>query len=266
MTRVEARTVSFTTHGTFILEAVDLVAEAGNVTAIVGPNGSGKTTLLRLLAGLARPTTGEVTFDGHTTTSLDIADLARLRAYMSPALPGAIGFPVREVVRMGRHPWGSTQRETWEAVERSIVELELDDLADRPHWTLSTGEARRTHVARILAQETEVLLLDEPEGGLDIGYSELVLDRLSRAAADAKTVVTILHDLNSAARIADRIAVLDSGRVVAEGRPEDVLNGDLLSDVYRHPIEVLPHPSRPGVLVLPGRPDRRGIGQQEWND
>lgn len=255
MRTLEARAASSVIHGATILEDIDLSAKPKQVTAIVGPNGAGKTTLLRLLAGLARPSSGEVTIDGHSIASMPIAELARVRAYMSPVLPGAIGFSVREVVRMGRHPWRTTWGETREAVERSLVSLELEDLADRAHSTLSTGEARRTHVARILAQGTAVLLLDEPEGGLDIGYSALVLDRLREAAAEAKTVVAVLHDLNSAARIADHIIALHSGRVVAEGTPEDVLTGELLSEIYRHEVEVIPHPRRPGVLVLPGRPD-----------
>lgn len=247
---LQARSLSFHVGSLQILESVDVEAPSGTVTAIVGPNGAGKSTLLRILAGFERPASGEVTIDGKPAATLTLGERARLRGYMSPTIPEFIDFPVREVVRMGRHPWDTTRAQSDEAVERALAAMRLEDLASQIHSTLSTGEARRVHVARLLAQEVPLMLLDEPASGLDIGYSEMVLDRLRTRADDGSTVVTVLHDLNAAGQYADQIALMDRGRVVATGTPAQVFTNDQLSTVYRHPITVIDHPFRSGPLIL----------------
>lgn len=259
---VSASSVSYRIGETEILSNVDIDARPGEVTAVIGPNGAGKSSLLRLLSGLARANSGEISIDGRPIGSIPLGVLARRRGYMSPNPPDSIDFSVREVVAMGRHPWKSTRDDTDLAVDDSIDAMELRHLADRPHSTLSTGEARRTQLARLLAQGVPVLFADEPVSGLDIAFSELVLGRLRSIARAGNTVVTVLHDLNAAAQYSGHLVLVGEGHVIAAGSPEDVLNTDLLSEVYRHPVDVLAHPSRPGLLVLPGNPAGESEGDQ----
>jgi len=152
---------------------------------------------------------------------------------------------------MGRHPWTSRSDRDRALTDRALEEMNLNDLADHVFATLSTGEARRTQIARVLAQDVEILLLDEPTSGLDIAHSEVVLDSLRRSARSGAAVVAVMHDLNAAARVVDRMVLLAHGAVVADGSPEDVLTEELLTEVYGHPIRISRHPFRQGILVLP---------------
>lgn len=237
--------------GADLVREVDLSAERGQVVAVVGPNGAGKSTLLRLLAGLVEPTAGSVSIDGAPIETLSPIELARRRAYLSPDLPAALDFTVADIVGMGRHPWeGVSSGTTW-SVEQTLDELELGALANRRHSTLSTGEARRAHLGRVLAQGSPYLLLDEPTSGLDLAHTELVLSLLAGTARVGRSVLVVLHDLNSAAAIADRVVMMGGGVVVADGPTGDVLTAGVIGDVYRHPVTVVAHPNRPGPLILP---------------
>ncbi len=249
---LRARSVTVRIGDVGILEEVDLDAGAGVITGIIGPNGAGKSTLLRVLAGLQKSSAGVVTVNGRAIGDIPWAEMARLRAFMSPHPARSIDFSVREVVAMGRHPWTSTRQESDALVDRSIQEMDLGQLANQSYSTLSTGEARRTQVARLLAQEVPVMLADEPVSGLDIGYSEMVLGALRAAANRGGTVVCVFHDLNAAARVAGHLALMSRGRVVAAGQPDEVLTDSLLTEVYRYPVRVFDHPHRPGLAVLAG--------------
>lgn len=248
MTTLRATGITLAYADRTVVNDVELTALPGQVTAIVGPNGAGKSTMLRILAGLVSPDSGKVDYDGNTDTGP--TSLARVRAYLSPETPDDLDFTVQQVVAMSRHPW-STDTDSSPAVENALSSLELESLVGRRHSELSTGEARRTQLARVQAQDTPVWLLDEPTNGLDIAFVELVLGILRDQSDRGKTIVVVLHDLNSAARIADRVVVMASGRVVAAGEPEEVLTGEILSSVYNHPVEVLAHPLEPGILILP---------------
>ncbi|MCP9209782.1 heme ABC transporter ATP-binding protein [Streptomyces cucumeris] len=241
--------------GRTVLSEVDLTVRAGEVLALVGPNGAGKSTLLAALAADLPVESGTVRLGGRPVAEWAPAELALRRAVLPQATTLSFPFTVAEVVRMGRAPWAGTaaEDEDGEAVAAAMAATEVDGFAARPFSSLSGGERARVALARVLAQRTALLLLDEPTAALDLRHQELVLRLGRERAAAGDAVVVVLHDLGLAAAYADRTAVLHEGRVVAEGPPERVFDAELLSRVYRQPVEVLPHPRTTELLVLPRR-------------
>jgi iron complex transport system ATP-binding protein len=246
--RVEEVTVR--RDGATLLDAVSHEARSGEVVAIVGPNGAGKTTLLRVIAGDLAPDTGTATVAGVDSTRTPLQEMARHRAYLGAA--GAEGNPFRvwDVVAMGRHPHRGHERDDGAIVAAALRRFDVDHLARRRVRTLSTGEQQRVGLARVVAQETPILLLDEPTAALDIGHQEMVMGVLRELATAGITVLTVIHDLNLAAAHADRMVLLDDGRSVAVGSPRDVLVAARLSAIYRQPMQVIDHPFRDCPLVL----------------
>ncbi|WP_245156010.1 heme ABC transporter ATP-binding protein [Nocardioides sp. 503] len=248
-----AHGVGVTLGGARILDGVDLAVEAGEMVALVGPNGAGKSTLLAALAGDLVPDDGVVTLDGRPLAAQAARDLARRRAVLLQHQSLAFGFHVIDVVRMGRSPWRRTDREDDDdlVVERSLERADVTELAHRLFPTLSGGEQARSSFARVLAQETPVLLLDEPTASLDIRHQEALLTIARDAARAGVAVVVVLHDLSLAAAYADRVCVLAHGRVRADGPPTEVLTGPLLTEVYDHPVQVIDHEG--SLVVVPVR-------------
>lgn len=242
------------TIGGFRLEGVRLEVGPGDHLGLLGPNGSGKSTLVGLLAGEIRPQTGAVTIGGDEVHTVEPGRLAMLRAVLTDSTDARLPFDVRTVVAMGRYPHRHdpmvSAHDDRSSVESAMRRADVSHLAERVHGTLSTGERSRVAFARVLAQETPVLLLDEPAASLDIGHTELVLREARLAAESGAAVVSVIHDLNAAARHCTRLCLLDGGRVVAEGSPWEVLDGELLSRVYRTGLRVIPHPDRKTPLVL----------------
>ncbi|MGQ4598950.1 heme ABC transporter ATP-binding protein [Nocardia sp. R6R-6] len=238
-----------------VLEGVDFEAVAGQVVALVGPNGAGKSTLLAALAGELTLSAGRVELDGLPLTQWSTLDMARRRAVLPQTHTVGFPFTAREVIAMGRAPWVRTERRELddEHIAAAMAATDVEHLAARSFPTLSGGERARVALARVLAQDTATLLLDEPTAALDLGHQEAVLRLAAARAGAGVAVVVVLHDLGIAAAYADRVAVLDSGRIAADGPPRDVLTTDLLTRVYRHPVEVLDHPVTGAQLVLPVR-------------
>ncbi|MCK8678168.1 heme ABC transporter ATP-binding protein [Streptomyces lichenis] len=251
----EARGVRVRLGGREVLAGVDVTVRAGEVLALVGPNGAGKSTLLAALAGDADRTGGEVRIAGRPVGAWSAPELALRRAVLPQSASLAFPFPVAEVVRMGRAPWAGTEREERDDAEvaAALAATEVSAMADRPFSALSGGERARVALARVLAQRAPLLLLDEPTAALDLRHQELVLRLCRERAAAGDAVVVVLHDLGLAAAYADRVAVLAQGRLAADGPPAEVLRDELLSEVYRHPVEVLPHPAGGAPLVVPVR-------------
>ncbi|WP_340537455.1 heme ABC transporter ATP-binding protein [Nocardioides sp. GXZ039] len=257
---LHARGVVVRYGATTVLDGVDLEVRHGEVLALVGPNGAGKSTLLGVLTGDVDTVAGDVEVLGRPLADWRLRDLARERAVLAQEHHVSFPFPVEEVVRMGRSPWRGLPEEDDDeaAVAESMAVADVTHLAARPFGVLSGGEKGRTSFARVLAQRTGMLLLDEPTAALDLGHQEVVLER-ARAQADAgRAVVVVLHDLSLAAAWSDRIVLLDQGRIAAEGAPADVLSAPLLSEVYRYPVDVLPHPATGELLVLA---DRRTVSR-----
>jgi iron complex transport system ATP-binding protein len=241
------RDLTVTLGGATVLDSVDLDVRAGDWLGVIGPNGAGKSTLLRAVVGLV-PYSGQVTRpDGHRPRPTDVALMPQ-----SPELPP--GMSVAEYVLLGRTAhlrWLHREsRHDRDVAVDVIRRLELAALAERPVSSLSGGEAQRVVVARALAQQAPVLMLDEPTSALDVGHQVEVLelvDELRRT--DGLTVLAAMHDLGGAARYADRLLLLDRGRVAALDRPSAVLDPDELSRVYGTPLEV--HELRGHLVVVP---------------
>ncbi|MHA5051534.1 heme ABC transporter ATP-binding protein [Streptomyces sp. SD15] len=236
-----------------VLHGVDVTARAGEVLALVGPNGAGKSTLLGALAADLRPSAGVVRVHGRPATQWSAPELALRRAVLPQSAALSFPFAVEEVVRMGRAPWASAPEDDDAAVAQAMAATEVTEFATRPFSALSGGERARVALARVLAQRAPLLLLDEPTAALDLRHQELVLRVCRERAHAGDAVVVVLHDLGLAAAYAHRVAILCAGRVAADGPPSAVFTGDLLSDVYRQPVEVFPHPRTGAALVTPER-------------
>ncbi len=240
---------------TTILEDVTLDVPYGRILALVGPDGAGKSTLLGVLAGDAMATAGRIELDGTPIGDWSPKELARRRAVLLQSNAVAFSFTAQQVVEMGRAPWLGTVEadEDENAIAAAMAETDILGFANRGFPTLSGGERARVSLARVLAQETAVLLLDEPTAALDLGHQEEVLRIARRLAADGRAVVAVLHDLSLAGAYADDVAMLDHGRMVAVGSPADVLTADRVESVSRTEVRVIPDPDTGRPIVLPRR-------------
>lgn len=250
--------------GRAILHGVNLEVRAGEVIALVGPNGAGKSTLLAVLSGDRAPDRGRADGPDGPLTSHRPRELARTRAVMLQEHHLSFPFEVEDVVRMGRAPWRGRPEEADDdrAVTRGIDVAQVAHLTTRRYPTLSGGEKARTTFARVVAQSTQLLLLDEPTAALDIRHQERVLTAARDHARAGGAVVVVLHDLALASAYADRMLLLADGAVVAIGAPEEVLTSERVGAVYDHPVHVIANPSGPGVLVLPVREPAREEAHQ----
>lgn len=261
LTSVDARSVTTGYGPTDVVHGVDMSLPPGRTTVLVGPNGSGKSTLLKSLARLLPIRSGTVHVGQDDARALSGRDLARRLAMLTQGRPTPVGLTVREVVAFGRYPhrgrWNRNDPQGGAAIDRALDLTGLTHLADRDADTLSGGQAQRVWLAACLAQDTDVLLLDEPTTYLDLRHQVELLD-LIRDLADHHgiTVGVVLHDLDQAAALADHLVLLDAGRVVAAGPPEEVLEADRLSAVYGLPIQVSRDPTT-GVLRIAPAPRSR---------
>jgi iron complex transport system ATP-binding protein len=239
--------------GTVLVDGVDLTVSTGEILGVVGPNGAGKTSLLRMLAGEIEPTSGLVTLDGAPLAAWRPRDLALRRALLPQHTLLQFAFRALDVVLMGRYPHrDSSAAEDLETARRAMEGTDTSHLAARIYPTLSGGEQTRVSFARVLAQEAPLVMLDEPTTSLDLRHQELVMGLLRSLADEGAAVVAVLHDLNLAARYADRVALMSRGRLAALAATREVLRADLLTEVYRHPVMVVPHPHLDCPLILPG--------------
>ncbi|MFE0131479.1 heme ABC transporter ATP-binding protein [Streptomyces sp. NPDC059037] len=241
--------------GREVLAGVSLTARAGEVLALVGPNGAGKSTLLAALAADIAADEGSVRVCGRPVAQWPARELALRRAVLPQAAALSFPFAVEDVVCMGRAPWAGTALEDDDdrVVHEAMAATEVGEFAARSFSALSGGERARVALARVLAQRAPLLLLDEPTAALDLRHQELVLRICRERAAAGDAVVVVLHDLGLAAAYADRAVVLRGGAVAAEGPPGEAFTGELLSKVYRQPVEVFPHPRTGAPLVTPVR-------------
>ncbi len=241
--------------GRAILDDASIEIRAGEIHALVGPNGAGKSTLFGVLAGDVSPTSGEVALDGAPIGGVRARDMARTRAVLLQENAVSFPFTAEQVVRMGRAPWAHTDaaEDDDEIVASAMTSTEVQQHAGRSVTSLSGGERARVALARVIAQSTGILLLDEPTAALDLKHHEDVM-RLIRAQADAGIAVAIvLHDLNAALAHADRVTLLSGGRVAATGVPVDVLTAERIEAVYGQRVDVFPHPVTGVPLVVARR-------------
>jgi len=255
---IELRGVTVELGGRAVVNGVDVSVADGEWLALIGPNGAGKTTLLRAISRLV-PFAGEIVLDGRPAAELRRAELARLVAVVPQEPSTPPWMTVAEYVLLGRTPHlgplakeGAADRD---AAARALGRLDLLALADRRLGTLSGGEKQRAVVARALAQEARIVLLDEPTAALDIGHQQQALDLLDGLRAESGlTLVAAMHDLTLVAQYADRMVLLDGGHVVADGAPADVLTEALIAQHYGASIQVVDVGGR--LAVVPTRTPR----------
>ena len=237
------------------LLSVSLELRAGEFHAVLGPNGSGKTTLVRAALGLVRPVAGEVEVLGRPGPGWSRRDLARVIGVLPQREDNLFPQRVRDTVLLGRYPHlsllGAVGATDQAAVERALVACDATDLADRWLWTLSGGEYQRVRLARALAQEPRLLVLDEPTASLDLRH-EMELFELVRTQVDAHGLgaLMITHHVNLAARFADQVLILAEGRAVARGAPADVLTRETAERVFAWPVSIAPFEGRPQMIPL----------------
>ena len=254
MLEIQSLTVAYQDQP--VLDGLDLSVQRGEILAIVGPNGAGKSTLIRALSGVLPPRSGRMLLDKSDVNQLSVTSRARLLAVVPQArqLPGA--YTVYQTVLLGRTPYlnwlGSAGKRDHAIVKQSMQQTHTLELSDRRVGELSGGEQQRVLLARALAQDAPVLLLDEPTTHLDLQHQSNLLN-LVRGLAGQRglTVLMVVHDLNLASLYADRVALMAEGKIYRCGTPEDVLTSENLSFIYNVPVNVIRHPEYGKPLILP---------------
>jgi cobalamin transport system ATP-binding protein len=251
---IELRNVSVRFGSVDAVRDVSLTVETGEWTALIGPNGAGKTSVLRAMCRLVG-FGGDITLDGRSIRQMSRREVARVIAFVPQTPVTPLELTVAEYVLLGRTPYlaylGDESRTDRLAAQRALDRLQLRPFADRALGSLSGGELQRVVLARALAQEAPILLLDEPTTALDLGRQQQALELVDSLRGDGLTVVSTLHDLTLAGQYADRLVLLDRGAVVAEGLPEDVLSVENVESYYDASVRVVREDGR--VFVLPLR-------------
>ncbi|MFD0363244.1 ABC transporter ATP-binding protein [Nocardia sp. GCM10030253] len=254
--RLSAEDVTLGYGDRVIVDGLDIDIAPGVITTVIGPNGCGKSTLLRALGRLLRPRQGRVLLDGKAISSMKTKDVARVVGMLPQSPVAPEGLTVADLVARGRHPHQSWIRQ-WSATDEAEVMTALEqtgiaDLADRPLDELSGGQRQRAWISMALAQGTDILLLDEPTTYLDLAHSVEVLDLVDRLHDDlGRTVVMVLHDLNLAIRYSDELIVMRAGRIVAQGKPGDIVDAGLLREVFDLEASVLEDPVSGRPMIVP---------------
>ncbi len=263
----DGMSVRYPRRDVLALDNVSLTAEPGRVTAVVGPNGSGKSTLVRTLLQRVPVERGVVRIGDQQLDTLDVRTRARTVAIVPQREEPLLPLSVADFVMLGRHPWrgafGAPSAADREKVEQALIRAEMIDASARLTDTLSGGEWQRVRIARALAQDAPVLVLDEPTTFLDIAHEMAVFELIDALATEGRTVLLVSHQLNLVARFAGHIVLLHRGTVAAAGTAADVMRGDVLERVYEWPLVVTRDPAVGAPALLPLRGSgTRGINRR----
>lgn len=250
----EKLTLGYGKH--IVAEGLTVAIPDGKFTAIIGPNGCGKSTLLRTLSRLMKPTAGNVWLDGNEIHSFATKEVARRVGLLAQNASAPGDISVAELVARGRYPhqpmFTRWREEDRQAVSRAMQATKIEDLADQPVDTLSGGQRQRAWIAMVLAQETSIMLLDEPTTWLDISHQIDLLELLSDLnRTQGYTLAAVLHDLNQACRYATHLIALREGKIVAEGAPGDIVTPDLIEAIYGLRCMIIEDPIAHTPLVVP---------------
>ncbi len=253
--RLSAESVTLRYNSRTISQDLSLAIEDGTFTVIVGPNACGKSTLLRALSRLMPPTHGQVVLDGKSIADLPAREVARRLGLLPQTSTAPDGITVLDLVARGRYPHQSFLRQWSQADEAAVAAAmtatQVASLADRTMDELSGGQRQRVWIAMILAQETPLLLLDEPTTYLDITHQIELMELLARLNRQGRTVVAVLHDLNQACRYATRIVAMRAGAIIAEGPPAEIITERLVEEVFGLPCVIIADPVAGTPLVVP---------------
>jgi iron complex transport system ATP-binding protein len=239
-----------------VLEDVSFQVAAGEVLAVIGPNGAGKSTLVRAISGVLTPHSGSIRISGKSVVGMNFLQRARHLAVLPQTrqLPG--DFTVYQTILLGRTPYlnwlGSPGKTDHEHVRWAMERTQILEFADRRVGELSGGEQQLVLLARALAQDTPVLLLDEPTTHLDLEHQSRILKLVWKLASETnRAVLMVIHDINWAGLYANRVAIFKRGRIFAIGKPKEVLTSENLQQVYNISVDIIPHPEYDTPLVLP---------------
>lgn len=264
---IDAVDVAVAVGGREILRGVSVSVAPGEVLGLIGPNGAGKSTLLSVLAGDLSPTRGRALLMGREYAAYSAREAARLRAVMLQNPAVSFAPLVRDVVEMGRSAHRRDREVDADVVDACLRQVDLLALQDREVTTLSGGERARVALARVMAQQASVVLLDEPTAAMDVGHQERTMRTVRGLAAGGVGVIIVLHDLNTAARYCDRLALLGDGGLAGVGSPDEICTEELLSAVYDWPVAVSRHDEAdvegtvvPQLWIRPRSAARPGAG------
>ncbi|MES5047506.1 ABC transporter ATP-binding protein [Rhizobium nepotum] len=265
--RLHADSVTLRYDERTVSQGLSVSIADGSFTVIVGPNACGKSTLLRALSRLLTPAAGKVILDGRNIGDLSAKGVARQIGLLSQSAVAPEGITVADLVARGRYPYQSFLRQWSKADEDAVVAAmqatHVTNLSGRNVDELSGGQRQRVWIAMALAQETPILLLDEPTTFLDIGHQIELLDLVADLNAQGRTVVAVLHDINHACRYATRLIVMKDGAVIAEGPPNTIVTAQLVQDVFDLPCIVVPDPICGTPMVVPKGRGQHG-GNSKW--
>ncbi|MGF1588552.1 MAG: ABC transporter ATP-binding protein [Pleurocapsa sp.] len=266
--RLETKQLSLAYDGAPIIRNLNLAIPAQKITVLVGANGCGKSTLLRGLARLLKPKSGMAYLDGKAISQLKAKTVAKKLGMLPQSPVAPEGLTVRDLVAMGRYPYQSWLQQ-WSTEDESQLAQALEittmtELADRSLDSLSGGQKQRAWIAMVLAQDTDILLLDEPTTFLDLSHQVELLDLLAELQENqGKTIVMILHDLNLSCRYADYLVAVQQGKVYATGTPEQVMTESMVRDVFNLECRIVPDPLADTPMCIPmGRKMQKGAGRK----
>lgn len=251
---IEIRNASLTLGNKVLLDNFSAQFASGELTVILGPNGTGKSSLLKLLSGEWR-TDGELSYYGKTANQWTPEKLAASMGILPQSSSLNFAFTVREVVELGGLTLTATQQEISAIASEKMAQTDVLHLAERLYPSLSGGEKQRVHLARVLTQlakspQPPILMLDEPTSALDIAHQHRTLGLAKQLASGGSAVIAVIHDLNLAAQYADKIMMLNGGKMAAQGTPEQVLKPSVIKAVYNWPVHIIPHPVNHHPVVI----------------
>lgn len=266
---IETKNLTLSYGDSIIINELNLSIPKGEVTVFIGGNGCGKSTLLRSIARLLKPRNGAVLLEGKAIAKMATKEVAKQMAILPQSPLAPEGLTVLQLVKQGRYPY-QTWLKQWseedeEKVNRALSATGLDDLKDRPVDSLSGGQRQRAWIAMTLAQDTDIILLDEPTTYLDMTHQIEILDLLFELnEKEDRTIVMVLHDLNLACRYAHHIVAIKDGKIFAQGKPEHVVNPHLVKKVFDMECKIAFDPLFGTPLCIPYGKGRRILNQSGW--
>lgn len=262
MSSLEAKGMALSYGGTYIFEDLNITIPEGKITVLIGSNGCGKSTLLRALSRLLKPTRGAITLDGKDLSSMPAKKVATQLSLLPQGPIAPEGLTVIQLVKQGRYPYQSWlqqwSKEDENSVQSAMRATGIESIAERPVDSLSGGQRQRAWIAMTLAQQTDIILLDEPTTYLDLTHQIEVLDLLHEMnELQNRTIVMVLHDINLACRYADHIAAVKDGAIFAQGTPSDIINTAMIDEVFKLKCDVINDPLYGTPMIIPhGRQKR----------
>ncbi len=255
MNAVELKTLTFAYNQKTILRDIGFTIEKGEFCGIIGPNGAGKSTLLRVIAGILKPKSGNVSVMGRDVQTIRKKEFARLVGFVPQETHFYLNYTVEDIITMGRYPYlepfQMLNKQDISAIEWAIEQTQTRDLCKRPINALSAGEKQMVVIARALAQNPELLLLDEPTSHLDIQHQSAIMELLKKLNNQGITIIIVNHDLNLASQFCKRLILLHQGRIYKMGKPEEIINQKTIAEVYKIDTDIIQHPEKniPQVLL-----------------